>query len=168
MNYDHFTAFRLVGASVLSDDAQASDSVLETKRLATWTQTVKNMGSSPHPFRQKAKMLLATQSQATFGQGTHTVGLDLNTLKKVRSDLMRCLWSTSFYTMNPNLTFTFLVQPHLDLLFAFTYRGLFTMYRCMINADVHSVVTQRFNQQYFRGTDGPVVRLKVLALQQPF
>ena len=76
-------------------------------------------------------MLLATQAQATYGQGTHKMGLDVNILKKVRSDLMHCLWSTDCYTMNPNVTYALLVQPHLDSLFAFTYRGLLTFFRCM-------------------------------------
>ena len=73
------------------------------------------MHHSPHPWRVKERMLLVTQTQATYAQGTHSFQLDLHLLKKVRSNVMRCLWSSDFYTMNPNVTFALLVPPHLAI-----------------------------------------------------
>ena len=46
-NYTHHTAFRLVGASILSEDAQAKESEVESSRINTWARTVKTCAMRP-------------------------------------------------------------------------------------------------------------------------
>ena len=166
-DYGHHKAFRLVGASILSDDVQSNCSTVESSRVSKWAQTVKNMRYAPNPWRDKAKYLLVTQAQATYGQGTHSLGVELDRLKRIRSDVMRCLWSASFYTHNPNLTFAFLVKPQLDPLFAFIYRGLFTVLRCCSSSSFQQTLQNHLRTPFAVGRDGPANRLKALKLQQP-
>lgn len=95
------------------------------------------------------------------------IGVELDRLKRIRSDIMRCFWSTSFYTMNPNLTFVLLVKPHLDPLFAFIYRGLYTVLRCSKSPSYRALMQQRFPQPFVPGHDGPIHRLQAIQVQQP-
>lgn len=54
---------------------------------------------APFPWRDKAKRLLATKAQATFAQGTHTFSLTEDVLTKIRSNIMRAMFSVDFFSM---------------------------------------------------------------------
>ena len=104
-------------------------------------------------------MLLATQTQAVYGQGTHTFAADLAELKKLRSSIMRSVWNTDCYSMSPYVTFALLLPPQLDPLFGHIYHGLRTLARCVRNPSF--AATSRRRLAYCSGTerDGPTVRL---------
>ena len=88
--------FKLVGGAFITEHATAKNCALEAEGIQTWAETVVRMRYSPStPWRQKARILLATQKQATFGQGTHSLQCDVAVLKKIRSNIIGCLWSTS-------------------------------------------------------------------------
>ena len=126
------------------------------------------MRHSPHPWRVKARMLLVTQTQATYAQGTHSFQLDLDLLKKVRSNVMRCLWSSDFYTMNPNVTFALLVPPHLDPLFGHIYQRFRTILRCMQEPSFAACLKSRFHFAAADLQEGPALRLRNFSRQGPF
>lgn len=113
-------------------------------------------------------MLLATQAQATYGQGTHSFQADLAALKKFRSNIMRCLWSTNFYSMNPNITFALLAPPHLDPFFGPVYQGLRTILRCMQQDSFKCQLRKRFHEVAHAAVEGPTLRLKLLVEQGIF
>ena len=91
------------------------------------------MRHCPLPWRDKSKMLLATSSQATYGQGTHSCGMDEPTLTRIRSSIVRAMFSLDFYSHNTRLYFAILLPAQLDPLFGHTYQGLRTLARCLNN-----------------------------------
>ena len=125
------------------------------------------MRHCPLPWRDKAKMLVATSSQATYGQGTHTSGMDEPSLTKMRSSIMRAMFSLDFYSHNPHLTFSILLPPQLDPLFCHTYQGLRTLARCLNNASFRSTFQNLLRDRPSRKFDGPVHRVRKL-LACPF
>ena len=167
-HYGHMHAFKLVGGSFVTQGAAPAASGVEQARMQTWAATVATMRYAPHPWRQKARMLLATQSQATYGQGTHSFQADLAALKKIRSNIMRCLWSTNFYSMNPNITFALLAPPHLDPFFGPVYQGLRTILRCMRQDSFRCQLRKRFHEVAHAAVEGPSLRLKLLVEQGIF
>ena len=129
--YEHRTAFRLVGGSFKTEGAPETEAALEQGRFGKWSDTVLKMRHCPLPWRDKARMLLASKGQATFGQGTHIFSISEPDLVKIRSNIMRAMFSTDFYSMNTHLTFALLLPPQLDPLFGYFYQGLRTLERCM-------------------------------------
>lgn len=166
--YSQHHAFKLVGGSFVTPGASASDSQVEQGRLGKWAKTVVQMRHSPHPWRVKARMLLVTQTQATYAQGTHSFQLDLDLLKKVRSNVMRRLWSSDFYTVNPNVTFALLVPPHLDPLFGHIYQRFRTILRCMQEPSFAACLKSRFHFAAADLQEGPALRLRNFSRQGPF
>ncbi len=144
--FTHQHAFRFVGGSFVTADASASDSQVEQSRLAKWAKTVVQMRHSPHPWRVKSRMLLATQSQATFAQGAHSFQLDLNLLKKVRSSVVRCLWSSDFHV----------------------YQGFRAILRCMQQQAFANCLQSRYSSNESNFHDGPTLRLRSFGRQGPF
>lgn len=71
-HYAHYTNFRIVGGSFLAENVTATHAELEAERFQTWSRTIERMRHAPWPWRVKARRLMATQSQATFAQGTHS------------------------------------------------------------------------------------------------
>ena len=98
--YEHRAAFRLVGGSFKTEGAPATEAVLEQGRFGKWSDTVLKMRHCPLPWKDKAKMLLASKGQATFGQGTHIFSIPGPDLVKIRSNIMRAMFNTDFYSMN--------------------------------------------------------------------
>ena len=77
------------------------------------------MRYAPFPWRDKAKRLLATKAQATFAPGTHTFSLTDDVLTKIRSNIMRAMFSVLFHEYTPHFRIVFattigsLFWPHL-------------------------------------------------------
>ena len=64
---EHVNDFRLVGVSVVSQVLTGSFTKLEQKRLDKWENTIAKVRCLPLSWPEKAKTLLSTQSQATWG-----------------------------------------------------------------------------------------------------
>ncbi len=107
--------------------------------------------------------MMTLQSQATFGQGTHSLVEDNAYLTRVRSDIMRSLWKTDTYSMSPLVTMALLGPTQLDPDFGVQYEGLRTVMRCMRNPEFASKMRARFLQTPHVRLDGPTMRLQVAA-----
>ena len=102
---------------------------LEKERLDKWHKTVNNVAKLPVSWLRRAYTLLATQAQATFGQGAHQMCTDVAELRKVRSSIMRCMWQTAYYSMSPMVTFALSMPVHLEPEFAMIYAGALAFQR---------------------------------------
>ena len=111
----HQHAFKTVGGTT-------NIAEVEKGRYAKWAETVTRMRHSPL-LRDKSTMLLATKAQATYGQGTHSFRVP-DDLTKIRSGIMRAMFSLDFYPMKTHLTFAILLPPQLDAYFGHVYQGL--------------------------------------------
>lgn len=78
-------------------------------------------------------MMLATQSQATFGQGTHSMFTDVSILRTVRSDIMRSLWHMDFYSHSPLITMSPLCPVQLDPEFGIRYVPVWSLCPVMLH-----------------------------------
>jgi len=83
----------------LADCDSSKQAELEKSRYQKRNDTVLRMRYAPFPWRDKAKRLLATKAQATFAQGTHTFSLTDDVLTKIRSNIMRAMFSVDFFSM---------------------------------------------------------------------
>eukprot|EP00959_Pyramimonas_sp_CCMP1952_P141554 2962538-Pyramimonas_sp.AAC.1 len=81
--FKHEAEFRLVGGSTCTEGGGAAE--VETQRMEKWKGTIARVRHVPYHWRRRSFMLLATQSQATFGQGTRELGLELAELKMLRT-----------------------------------------------------------------------------------
>ena len=115
--YDHCETFRLVGGSFTVRQRAVSLTELEVKRFEKWHGTICRLRHAPIPWKNKAKMFLATQAQALWGQGTHSFTCDVDYIKKIRSDIMRTMFKCDFYSFSVSLTFSLLLPPQLDPFF---------------------------------------------------
>ena len=127
--YDHFRKYKIVSGSFISESQNSNASDIESGRFAKWHESVLRMRHCPLPWRDKFKMLLATSTQATYGQGTHSCGVPEEELTKIRSNIIRAMFSVDFYSLNPNLSFAILLPAQLDPLFCHIYQGLRTLAR---------------------------------------
>ena len=160
--YDHCETFRLVGGSFTVRQRAVSLTELEKKRFEKWHNTIRRLRYAPVPWKSKAKMLLATQTQALWGQGTHSFTCDVDYLKKIRSDIMRTMFKCDFYSFSVPLTFSLLLPPQLDPFFGPVYHGLRTVTRCMRNNAFAETVKKRILQLPSAHKDGPTQRLREL------
>ena len=166
-DFRHLQVFKIVGGSFVSENQKANTSEVEKGRFAKWHATVKRMRHCPLPWRDKSKMLLATSSQATYGQGTHSCGIDEPTLTKIRSDIIRAMFSLDFFSLNTHLAFAVLLPAQLDPLFGYTYQGLRTLARCLHNVSFRKDFQHLQAAKTSRNFDGPVSRFKKL-MKGPF
>ena len=158
-DFQHLNDFRLVGVSVVSQLLTGSFTKLETKRLETWKATVIKARRLPLSWPDKAKTLIATQSQATWGQGAHQLPSDQKALNLVRSALMRTFWNEDFYSMSPLLTFALLVPVQLEPTFAMLYTGLLAFQRCMVNCTQSAQTVQKILNSEVNSHVGPCARI---------
>ena len=166
-DYKHLQNFKIVGGSFISEGQNSNASAVERGRFATWHATVCKMRYCPLPWRDKAKMMVATSSQATFGQGTHSPGMDEPALTKIRSNIIRAMFSLDFYSLNPHLTFAILLPPQVDPLFCHIYQGLRTLARCLTNDTFRHDFQLLLRARPSKNFDGPVNRVRKL-LKGPF
>ena len=113
---------------------------------------------------KRARMMLATQSQATFGQGSHGLVMEnLDYLKKVRADIMRSLWKMDAYSCSPLVTMAILVPVQLDPESGCIYEGLRAIMRYVRRPAAAAELKRRFYMDPSFPVDGPAARLKTLA-----
>ena len=75
--------------------------MLEDKRWEAWKGSIRRIRHVPRSWEDRSRMMMATQAQALFGQGTHAIVSDVNYLRKVRTEVMRSLWGCESYSMSP-------------------------------------------------------------------
>ena len=167
VDFPHLQRFKIVGGSFVTEHQQANASEVEKGRFAKWHKTVIRLRHCPLPWRDKSKMLLATSSQATYGQGTHSCGIDEPTLTRIRSSIMRAMFSLDFYSHNTHLSFAILLPAQLDPLFSHTYQGLRTLARCLNNPTFRRDFQHLLRAKSSRNFDGPVSRVQRI-LKGPF
>ena len=160
---EHVNDFRLVGVSVVSQVLTGSFTKLEQKRLDKWKNTIAKVRCLPLSWPEKAKTLLSTQSQATWGQGAHQLPNDIKALNLVRSSLMRTFYNADFYSMSPLLTFALLVPVQLEPSFAMQYAGLLTFQRCISGCAQSARLAQQILTSGAANTVGPCARIQELA-----
>ena len=137
-DFEHLKELRIVGGSfVMCEDT----SVL---RISTWKNSIQRIKCIPRSWIVRARMMLATQSQATFGQGTHSMFTDVSILRTVRSDIMRSLWHMDFYSHSPLITMSRLCPVQLDPEFGVRYEGLRAVTRVRRLPHVASERRRRF------------------------
>lgn len=105
-------------------------------------------------------MLLATKSQTTYGQGTHSFTLNEDVLTPARSDIMRAMFSTDFYSMNTHLTFTILLPPQLDPLLGHIYQGLRTLTRCLRDSQFRNKFQTVLSRTARKSIEGPTRKFR--------
>ena len=123
-DFIHLEEFKIVGGSFVVQEQAGVATQLETQRLNKWKATVGRIRLVPRSWRDRAKMLQATQSQATYCQGTHSLVEEVDELRKVRASVMKALWKTDFYSMSPLVTFAVLAPVQLDPEFGVIYEGM--------------------------------------------
>eukprot|EP00439_Symbiodinium_sp_Y106_P040362 s833_g4.t4 len=161
--YQHSLDFKIVGGSFKSQASVVGPTQVEEERLAKWKGTITRLKHAPLHWQRKAKMLVATQSQAVYAQGTHTFQADEEELKKVRSTIMRTMWQADCYSMSPYVTFALLLPAQLDPLFGHKYHGLRTLARCMRQHDFAvEMRIKRFLACNGHERNGPTIRLRQL------
>ena len=158
---DHKKQFVVVGGSFVVDEVLDGRTELECERSNKWHGTICRLRHAPFHWKRQCQTLLATQSQACYGQGTHSFQWDVDTLKRVRSDVMRALWHRDFYSMSPLITFAILAPPQLDPTFGPVYYGLRTVARCIRDVDFRNVLQEEFRKDTW--VEGPAARLRLLA-----
>lgn len=107
-------------------------------------------------------MLLATSTQATYGQGTHSCGVPEEELTKIRSNIIRAMFSVDFYSLNPNLSFAILLPAQLDPLFCHIYQGLRTLARCLKDDSFRTNFQTILQKKPSKNFEGPVHRVRKL------
>lgn len=113
-------------------------------------------------------MMQATQAQAFYGQGTHSLASDVAELRKVRTAGMKWLWKTELYSMSPLVTFEALAPVQLDPEFGAVYEGLRTVMRAMRREDVAATIRDRHSRVPTKKRDGPSMRLCALTHSATF
>ena len=101
--FPHMQQFRIVGGSLTVQEEASQITQLEQKRWNKWKSSLRRIRRVPYGWHQRAKMMLATQAQACFAQGTHALIQDRNYLKQIRSEVMRSLWNMDAYSCSPLL-----------------------------------------------------------------
>lgn len=107
--------------------------------------------------------MVATQSQASFAQGTHGLVENREYLKQVRSDVMCLLWKVDAYSCSPLVTMALLVPVQLDPEFGCIYEGLRTVMRFMRDKVQAQELRKRFYAEPAFPIDGPTARLHAVA-----
>ena len=163
---DHKKEFVIVGGSFVVGSDVKGRTKQEEKRSEVWRATVGRLRHAPTHWKKRCHMLVATQTQACYGQGTHSFRWEVDVLKKMRSEVMRTLWQRDFYSMSPLVTFALLAPPQLDPTFGPIYFGLRTTARCMRNAAFRAVIQEGFVRESW--VEGPAARLRQLADETVF
>ena len=117
----------------------------------------------PHGWKKRAQMMLATQSQASFAQGTHGLVENREYLTQVRSDTMRSLWKVDACSCSPLVTMALLVPVQLDPEVWLHILGLRTVMRFMRSITNAAEMRRRFYSDPVCSVDGPASRLRALA-----
>ena len=130
----HLAAFKIVGGSLVVHDCANAITDVEQQRLDKWKRTLGRIRHVPRSWKERAVMMRATQAQAFYGQGTHSLCTDVAELRKVRTAVMQSLWKTDFYSFSPLVTFLLLAPVQLDPEFAAVYEGLRSVRRAMRHA----------------------------------
>ena len=68
-DFQHSKDFRIVGGSIVVRDHATFLTQLENTRWSKWRGSIRRIRHMPYGWMKRAPMMLATQSQATFGQG---------------------------------------------------------------------------------------------------
>ncbi len=105
----HRSQFRLVGGSIKLDN-KSSWTKLEEERVNKWKSTVCNIRALPTGWFTKVKILKATSTQVTWGQGTHK----MLSLRGLRACVVRTLLNETFYDASPGIIFSILAPPSID------------------------------------------------------
>ena len=158
----HLQAFRIVGGAFVQRGRPVSFTELETQRWARWQFSIGRIRHVPRPWHQRSRMLMSTQSQATFASGLHGIsqGQELN---KIRSCVMRALWKCDTYSMSPFITLSLLAPVQLDPNFGVLYEGLRCVMRGMRDHHIAATMRRRFALQPLHLVDGPSQHLRFLA-----
>ena len=64
--YQHSLDLKIVGGSLKSQTSDVGPTQVEEERLAKWKGTITRLKHAPLHWQRKAKMLVATQSQAVY------------------------------------------------------------------------------------------------------
>ncbi|CAE7235511.1 unnamed protein product [Symbiodinium sp. CCMP2592] len=160
--YSHLSEFRLVGGSIVVRDAALNVTMLEQKRWDAWKGSIRRIRHVPRSWADRSRMMMATQSQALFGQGTHAIAADVTYLRTVRTEVMRSLWGCEFYSMSPLVTMAILCPVQLDPEFGAAYEGLRTVMRIMRVPDIAAEIRRRYHCTPSAVVDGPTLRLQNL------
>ena len=158
----HLDEFRIVGGAFVTRNEPCTFTLLEQKRWDKWKQSIRRIRHLPRPWIERARMMLATQSQAIFAAGIHGVGADPE-LVKVRSEIMRALWKADTYSMSPHITLSLLAPVQLDPTFGAMYESLRCILRGLRIPEIAGMVRERFFTTPRRAVDGPVSNLRFLA-----
>lgn len=161
--FQHVQEFCIVGGSFVFRENANLLTNLEKKRLSKWKNSVKRVKHIPRSWMARARLMLATQSQATYGQGTHSIVTDQRCLRGIRSDIMRVLWQQDTYSHSPLITMSLLCPVQLDPEFGVIYEGLRMIMRNMRNLRFAATIRQRFQEQPRKICDGPTARLVLLS-----
>ncbi|CAK0878634.1 unnamed protein product [Prorocentrum cordatum] len=159
----HFRQFGIVGDSFAVRESADAETELELQRLAKWKLTVGRIRHVPRSWRDRARMMQATQAQAFFAQGTHAMVADVAELREVRTAVMQALWKVDHYSLTPLVTFALLAPVQLDAEFGAVYEGLRAVMRAMRVPALATTLKERFGSVPTARRDGPTLRLRVLS-----
>lgn len=162
-SFQHLQQFRIVGGSLVVRDDSSFLTQLENTRWSKWKNSIRRIRRVPLGWKERAKMMLTTQSQACFAQGTHGLVENREYLKQIRSDIMRSLWNMDAYSCSPLVTMALLVPVQLDPEFGCIYEGLRAIMRFMRNLNVAAEIRRRFFDTMQVPVDGPTARLRTLS-----
>ena len=161
----HKVQFRLLGGSmVVGRNTGWTDQ--ESARRDAWREHVQRVRCLPLPWQSKAKVLQATITKLTWGQGMHSRPRNDNALRSDRTCMLRCLWNSMHYTANPDITLSLLVSPALNPEFAADYQALLLLRRLWAIDDIRILLEQRLANRTRNAAEGPTRRLRQL-LQHP-
>lgn len=158
----HEEEFRLVGGFIRTEQSEGGTTGLERKRMEKYIATVERARKMPVSWEERAKALVATQTQMTYGQGTHTLSIKTDDLKKLRTKILQALWDTDFYSASPHIVFALLAPTQLEPQVAMRYHGLRTVARAMKDDKIASQLRERMGNKPTKAVDGPTARLKGL------
>ena len=93
---DHKKEFAIVGGSFVVGSDMKGRTKQEEKRSEVWRATVGRLRRAPIHWKKRRHMLVAAQTQACYGQGARSFHLEVDVLKKMRSEVVRTLWQRDF------------------------------------------------------------------------
>ena len=158
----HRSQFRLVGGSVKLDN-KSSWTKLEEERVNKWKFTVGNIRALPTGWFTKVKILKATSTQLTWGQGTHKLNFTLQTLRSLRACVIRTLLNTTFYDASPGIIFSILTPPSVDPEFSLHLSAFMLVKRVFADRSTRdSLCTKLTSPPATNEPDGPIARMRQL------
>ena len=149
----HLAQFRIVGGAFETRHDCSHLTILEQERWSRWQKTIRRIRHLPRSWKERAQMMMQTQSQALFAAGIHALGTD-PMLGKVHSDIMRSLWKADTYSMSPFITLSVLAPVQLDPFFGAIYENLRSIMRSMRNVAFRTQFRQRIEREPKYDIDG--------------